>query len=527
MSKQLDKDIFVSGQIDETMVRQLAAQGIKTIVNNRPDAEEAGQPGNAVLQSVAEGLGLHWVYLPLTAGQKPDAELAANYRRAVDEMPKPVHAFCRTGRRCEMIHEAAKNLPPSAQAANTFDIVIVGAGTAGISVATSLLKRDPGLGIAIIDPSTTHDYQAAWTLVGAGEYTQTATRKQMGDVIPKGVKWIAKAVTGFAPVDNTVELEDGSAVRYGQLVVCPGLKLKWDAIEGLPQALGKNGVTSNYRYDLAPYTWELVQKMRGGRALFTQPAMPIKCAGAPQKAMYLSCSNWEEKGVLNNIEVEMYNAGGVVFGVPTFVPPLMQYIARYRAKVNFSHNLVKIDGPGKTATFEVTASDGSKTLLERKFDMIHVVPPQVAPDFVANSPLANAAGWVDVDQHTMQHVKFANVFSLGDAGSMPNAKTTAAIRKQAPIVANNIVRVRKGLQPLGDYDGYGACPLTVEKGKVVLAEFSYGGKLAPTFPLNPAVPRRLNWMLKKHVFPALYWFGALKGHEWLTRCASREEKVEA
>ena len=170
----------------------------------------------------------------------------------------------------------------------------------------------------------------------------------------------------------------------------------------------------------------------------------------------------------------------------------------------------------------LTAADGTKTRMERQFDMIHVVPPQVAPDFVAKSPLANSAGWVDVDQHTMQHVKFSNVFSLGDAGSMPNAKTTAAIRKQAPIVANNIVRIRQGFEPLADYDGYGACPLTVEKGKVVLAEFSYGGKLAPTFPLNPAVPRRLNWMLKKHVFPALYWFGALKGHEWLTRCAKQE-----
>eukprot|EP01030_Chromulinospumella_sphaerica_P004488 gene4488-4391_t len=191
--------------------------------------------------------------------------------------------------------------------------------------------------------------------------------------------------------------------------------------------------------------------------------MPIKCAGAPQKAMYLSCSNWEEKGVLNNIDVEMYNAGGVVFGVPTFVPPLMKYIKRYNAKLNFMHNLLKVDGPSKTATFEVTAADGSKTVVERKFDMIHVVPPQVAPDFVANSPLANSAGW---------------------------------------------------------YDGYGACPLTVEKGKVVLAEFSYGGKLAPTFPLNPAVPRRLNWMLKKHVFPALYWFGALKGHDTWFGCSS-------
>lgn len=526
MSKELEKNISVSGQIDETIIRQLAGKGIKTIINNRPDGEEMGQPSNADLQFMAENLGIKWIYLPLSAGQQPSTELAHSYREVIRDSLKPIHVFCRTGRRSEMIHQAARSLPENDVRSSAFDVVIVGAGTAGISVATSLFKRDSSLRIALIDPSPTHDYQAAWTLVGAGEYAQKSTRKPMGDLIPKGVTWIAKAVTGFLPEENKVVIEDGAAVGYDQLVVCPGLKLNWGAIEGLPEALGKNGVTSNYRYDLAPYTWELVQKMRGGRALFTQPAMPIKCAGAPQKAMYLSSSNWEEKGVLKNIEVEMYNAGGVVFGVPTFVPPLMQYIKRYNAKLNFMHNLVKVDGPSKTATFEVTSDDGSKTLVDRKFDMIHVVPPQVAPDFVANSPLANSAGWVDVDQHTMQHVRFANVFSLGDAGSMPNAKTTAAIRKQAPIVANNIVRMRNGMKPLAEYDGYGACPLTVEKGKVVLAEFSYGGKLAPTFPLNPAVPRRLNWMLKKHVFPALYWFGALKGHEWLTRCVAQEQKAK-
>lgn len=524
MSKQLGNQITASGQIDVEGIRQLAASGYKTIVNNRPDGEEAHQPSNAELQAVAEGLGLNWVYLPLTAGQQPDAQLSCDFREVMDKLPKPLHAFCRTGRRTEMIHQAANALPSVSWGSSVVDVVIVGAGTAGVSVATSLLNRDSSLNIVLVDPAQTHDYQAAWTLVGAGEFEAIHTRKPMADVIPKGVRWLAQAVASFQPDENQLTLADGSVLTYSQLVVCPGLKLNWGAIEGLTEALGSNGVTSNYRYDLAQYTWELVQKTRKGRALFTQPAMPIKCAGAPQKAMYLSCSNWEEKKVLKDVEVEMYNAGGVVFGVPTFVPPLMEYIKRYNAKVNFSHNLVKIDGPSKIATFEVTSADGQKQRIERSFDMIHVVPPQVAPDFVAQSPLANTAGWVDVDPHTLQHVRFPNVFSLGDAGSMPNAKTTAAIRKQAPIVASNLIRVRNRLAPLADYDGYGACPLTVEKGKVVLAEFSYGGKLAPTFPLNPAVPRRLNWMLKKHVFPALYWFGALKGREWLTACAKLDSK---
>ena len=518
MNKVLEQNITVSGQLSQDDVRTLAAQGVKAIVNNRPDFEEPGQPTNAQLEAVAHGLGVQWVFLPLVAGQKPDLTLAKAYRDAMRAQQGPVHVFCRTGRRSEMIHQAASGLMQESSQGRAFDVLVVGAGTAGISVITSLLNRDSSLRIAVIDPAKTHDYQAAWTLVGGGEYDPAATRKPMESVIPKGVVWINQAVDTFQPEQNRVTLADGTEVAYQQLVVCPGLKLNWSAIEGLTETLGSNGVTSNYRYDLAPYTWELVQKTRRGRAIFTQPAMPIKCAGAPQKAMYLSCSEWEQRGVLKDVEVEMYNAGAVVFGVPTFVPPLMEYIKRYGAQVNFAHNLVKIDGPGKVATFEVVGTDGSKTRVEREFDMIHVVPPQVAPDFVAQSPLANAAGWVDVNQHSMQHLRYPNVFSLGDAGSMPNAKTAAAIRKQAPIVAANVLRVRQGQPVMNAYDGYGACPLTVEKGKVVLAEFAYGGALAPTFPLNPAVPRRLNWVLKKYVFPALYWFGALKGREWLTAC---------
>jgi sulfide:quinone oxidoreductase len=299
--------------------------------------------------------------------------------------------------------------------------------------------------------------------------------------------------------------------------VCPGLELHWAGIEGLEETLGANGVTSNYRFDLAPYTWELVQELKGGTAIFSQPSMPIKCAGAPQKAMYLSCDHWLKQGRLANIKVEFCNAGAVLFGVATFVPPLMQYVERYGIDLAFNHQLVKVDGPAKTAWFDVTGADGEVTRVEKRFDMLHAVPPQRSPDVVRNSPLANAAGWCEVDQHTLQSQRFANVFSLGDACSAPNAKTMAAVRKQIVIVAENLLALRVG-KPLSTlYDGYGACPLTVEKGKVVMAEFGFGGKLLPTFPLDPAVPRRSQWFLKATILPMVYWNLMLKGHEWLAR----------
>lgn len=396
-------------------------------------------------------------------------------------------------------------------------IVIVGGGAAGISTAASLLHRDRSLNIAIIEPSEEHFYQPGWTMVGGGIFDAAVTKRSRASVWPKGVAHIKAAASAFAPESNEVILDNGQRVRYDILVVAPGLVLDWAGIAGLEDALGKNGVTSNYKFETAPYTWKLVQELNGGKAIFTQPPMPIKCAGAPQKAMYLSCSAWRKRGVLDNIDVTFCNAGPVLFGVAAYVPPLMDYVHRYGIDLAFGQTLTRVDGLAKTAWFKSTDADGNVTETAREFDMLHVTPPQKAPDFVANSPLANAAGWVDVDQVTLRHTKYANIFGVGDVMSAPNAKTAAAARKQAPIVALNVIATLAGKALPAKYDGYGSCPLTVEHGKIILAEFGYGGKLLPSFPLDSTKPRRSAWVLKKSILPWLYWNAMLKGKEWMAQ----------
>jgi sulfide:quinone oxidoreductase len=357
-------------------------------------------------------------------------------------------------------------------------------------------------------------------MVGASIFRPADTAHKMASVMPRGVRWIEAAAAAFVPERNAVILEGGSEVGYRRLVACPGLKLNWQAVDGLTDALGRNGVTSNYRVDLAPYTWELVQKMRSGRALFTQPAMPIKCAGAPQKAMYLSGDHWKRTGVLPDIQIEFCCAGAVLFGVPAYVPSLMEYVKTYGIQLDFGDNLTAIDSQRKTAVFTRTGADGSRQTIIKEFDMIHVVPPQVAPDFIRNSPLADASGWVDVDPATLRHARYDNVFALGDVANTTNAKTAAAARKQAPVVAHNLLASLGKTLGTAAYDGYGSCPLTVERGKIVLAEFTYGGKLAPSFPawlIDGTKPSRLAWLLKKNILPPLYWSGMLKGREWMVR----------
>jgi sulfide:quinone oxidoreductase len=548
-TKALTAELSVAPQIAATDMHAVADAGFRSVICNRPDGESADQPVYSELERAAKDHGLEVRYLPAVSGKVTDEQGQA-FGTLMSELPKPVLAFCRTGMRSttmwalsqagamplpQIIERAAKagfdlkgvvrrivngGRTPVEVADATHDIVIVGGGAAGISVAASLLARSPALDIAIIEPADIHYYQPGWTMVGAGIFDAAFTARTMASVLPHGVHWIKSAVAAFEPERDAVILDGCRVVKYKQLVVCPGLKLDWHGIEGLPETLGRNGVTSNYRYDLAPYTWKLVQQMHRGRAIFTQPPMPIKCAGAPQKAMYLSADHWRRTGVLKDVEIDFCNAGAVLFGVADYVPALMEYVKAYGIGLNFGQTLVSVDGPAKKGTFVKANADGTKERITRDFDMLHVVPPQRAPDFIRVSPLADAAGWVDVDPGTLRHRTFANVFSLGDAANTPNAKTAAAARKQAPVVAHNLLAASGAAQGETKYDGYGSCPLTVERGKIVLAEFTYGGKLAPSFPkwlIDGTRPSALAWYLKERILPPLYWDAMLKGREWMAQ----------
>ncbi|MGB3837272.1 FAD-dependent oxidoreductase [Castellaniella sp.] len=388
-------------------------------------------------------------------------------------------------------------------------VVIIGAGTGGIAVAAGLKRHRPNLDIAIIDPAPHHDYQPAWTLVGGGSYQAERTRRPLARCVPRGVQLIKGAASVFDPDAQRVGLAGGRSVAYDILIVAAGIQLNWGEIKGLESALGKDGVTSNYRYDLAPYTWELVRNFSGGTAIFTQPAGPVKCPGAPQKALYLAADRFRQQGV--RAESLQFRSGGPsIFGVAHYAAPLARILDAYDAQAHYGSRLVEVRGEEHIAVFESTQND--QTVREEvAYDILHVVPPQGAPDFIRKSPLANDAGWLDVDKSTLRHNQYPNVFGLGDCTSTPNSKTAAAIKSQAPVLIRNVTRALDGQEPSESYDGYAACPLTTSVGKVLLAEFTYGGVVTPSLPLDPRVPRRFYWWLKRSFLPWFYWNLLLKG----------------
>ncbi len=412
-----------------------------------------------------------------------------------------------------------------------YQILVIGGGTGGIMTAAQFLKKDKNLSIAIIEPADTHWYQPAWTLVGAGTFDLAKTKRSMASVMPSGVDWIKDYAIGFNPQENTVRTKSNGDISYEYLVVSPGLVMAPELIEGLPEALDKGVVCSNYTDPI--HTWNVLKNFKGGNALFTQPSTPIKCGGAPQKIMYLAAHYFKKNGLADKTNVIFATPGSVIFGVPEVKATLEKVLHRYKVHFKPFYAPFKIDAEKQIAYFkDVAPAENNRTIevdkaigeklsdgvIEIPFDMLHLAPPQAAPKFVRDSELANADGWLDVNINSLQHNKFENVFGIGDVAALPTAKTGAAIRKQVPLVVENISRLMNAQKEMdASYNGYSSCPLVTGYGKMVLAEFDYNNKFTPDPKLkqmlifNSAKEHWRLWMLKKFMLPYLYWNKMLKG----------------
>ncbi|MEN9337159.1 MAG: hypothetical protein RLZZ500_2146 [Bacteroidota bacterium] len=415
-----------------------------------------------------------------------------------------------------------------------YQILIIGGGTAGIMVAAQLMKKQKGLSVAIIEPSEQHYYQPAFTLVGAGTFDYNKTVRPTSELIPKGVHWIKDAVRKLIPGENRLETVKEHSLTYDYLVVAAGLVNNLDGIEGLREGIESGVVCSNY---VDPRkTWELLQKFEGGNAIFTQPTTPIKCGGAPQKTAYMSAHYFKKRGIASKTNIVFATPGSVIFGVKIVAETLMQVIGRYNIHLKTFYAPHKIDSVNKIIYFrEVGAKENmcvinENNILNEKhtgdetiqipFDFLHLAPPQEAPSFLKYSELANEAGWMNVDHNSMQSNVYANVFGLGDIAGLPTAKTGAAIRKQVPVVVDNLVRLVKGQKADNkDYNGYSSCPLVTGYGEMVLAEFNYKNEFTPDPELKKMLvfksfkPHWRLWMLKKYILPYLYWNKMLKGEK--------------
>ena len=413
-------------------------------------------------------------------------------------------------------------------------VLIVGGGTGGIMTAAQLRRKDKHLSITILEPSDTHSYQPAWTLVGAGAFKFSKTKRPESSLIPPGVEWIKDFATTFEPEKNIVHTRQSGPIHYEVLVLATGIQMDVDALPGLKEALATDSVCSNY---LDPEkTFEVLKRFKGGNAVFTQPATPIRCGGAPQKIMYLAEEYFTRSGVRDQTNIIFATPGTVIFGTKDFADELNRILKKKDIRFKPFYKPVQIDGIKKEITFEYIKKDVlvSPEMLDQqvgetsddphritiKYDMLHTAPPQSAPDFIKQSPFAYQdgpnKGWIKVDIKTLQSPDYPNVFALGDSAALPTAKTGAAIRKQAPVVVENVSRILKQMRiSEKTYDGYSSCPIVTGYGKMLLCEFKYDN-VRSSDPLlskfvNLAREQWSMWVLKKYGLPWLYWNMMMKG----------------
>ncbi|XP_062998868.1 sulfide:quinone oxidoreductase, mitochondrial [Elgaria multicarinata webbii] len=390
-----------------------------------------------------------------------------------------------------------------------YEVLVLGGGTGGITMSARM-KRKVGAGnVAVVEPQENHYYQPLWTLVGAGAKQLASCARPTASVIPSGVNWIQSKVQKLDPDKNCVHLENNQKISYKYLIIALGLQLNFNQIKGLPEGFNSPKIGSNYSIHTVEKTWKALQGFKEGNAIFTFPNTPVKCAGAPQKIMYLSEAYLRKTGKRPKANVMFNTSLGVIFTVQKYATALQKIIKSRDIAVNYRCNLVEVRADKQEAVFENLDKPGEMKVYQ--YEMLHVTPPMGPPEVLLNSPVSDAAGWVDVNKETLQHNKYPNVFGIGDCTNLPTSKTAAAVAGQSGVLDKTISCIMKGKTPTKKYDGYTSCPLITNYNRAILAEFDYNVQPLETFPFDQSKERLLSFRMKVDMMPLLYWHGLLKG----------------
>ena len=392
-------------------------------------------------------------------------------------------------------------------------IVIIGGGAAGLAMANRFNNTLQGAKITLVGARKAHIYQPGQTLIASNIWDKSRVITETKEWLPQDVDWIQEDAQAFEPDAKTVILSNGNKLIYDVLVVATGCQLNYQDIAGMSADLiGKQGIGSVYAGpDGAEKTNKMIEQYiaKGeGNAIFTLANTPIKCAGAPLKMTFTTVDRLQSSGKRKNFDVNFVTPfKNKVFSVEFYNEFVLNRWQEQGVGFQDERVLSEIDAVNKKAIF--TKADGSKE--NQYYDFIHIVPPMSAPDAIRNSELVwqtgkMAGNWVEVDQFHMQHLRYPEIFAIGDVAGIPFGKTAASVKTQAPVVEANVLSFLAGKELVANYDGYTSCPLITAIGKAMLAEFGYGGKLMPSFPfISPKEESWAVWVMEEKMLQPAYY----------------------
>ncbi|WP_225753549.1 NAD(P)/FAD-dependent oxidoreductase [Actinotalea sp. Marseille-Q4924] len=392
------------------------------------------------------------------------------------------------------------------------DVVVIGGGNAGISLAARL-QRDGCRDVAIVDPSLVHHYRPLLSYVAGGMATLEDLRRPQEDVVPAGCHRYVDRVVGVDPERSVVRLSGGEELGYGDLAVCPGSEVDWDAIPGSREAMDTPAASTSYLPEHAADTWTMLSGLRAGRAVFAIADRHVPCATVGLKPLFLAADHWRREGVLEGVEIELLVESDdlVPFGRADRL--LREAAAEHGVRVRTGVRLETVDPVEQVLHVTTDGAAADRSAEAVPYDALYLAPPHRAPGWVAASGLAtdDSAGFVAVDPGTLQHVRHPRVWGLGDAAATDALPSGGALRKQVPVVAENIAARRTG-RPMRRYSGYSVAPVTTSRRRLLLAEFDRAGRAEPTVRLPDLVrPRRSLLLFDRHVEPQVYWHRLLRG----------------
>ena len=404
-------------------------------------------------------------------------------------------------------------------------IAIIGAGLGGITISASLIKAMPKAQITLFDKDENFYYQPGFTLIAAGIYTLDDVLYKKAELIDEKVKWIKQNVAQILPNDNKIIAENGESFEYDILLIATGVEYDFNAVSGLSEDDLVNESTKiatiytpNSAVKAKKLFDEIIERGKKGEklnVLFSEQKSQNKCGGANKKINFLLDDLLQTNGLKKQVQTTLFTGGGAMLSSPIHAKMIEQFFVARDMPYHLLHQLVAVDKQKGKATFQTSYMLNGKRVdsdefVEREFEYLFVIPAMRAQKFISEAGLStNAGNWVDVDKFTLQHKGFNNIFAIGDCAGVPKGKTGASIRKQYPVITQNIIAHLEGKSLEAKFSGYTACPLLTRYGKAVMVEFDYNGATPSLECFGATRESYLNWALKVYAMKAMVMKGMI------------------